>query len=271
MVKKNEAKDPFETDGEAVVSEDSEPQVEPTDIFGDVGGGSEQLYGTDQRSGRQPVERIRPGDEGHPDLLGNPLDLDVQTPPAPKVKAAVPDPVSTPNVPAEVVKSLQRSEEIEAELVRSEGRYIESIDNAKPGRTITGALNSSEEASPLTFAQQEYTFRAEGANVNPDAGNYFDTGSGAQTVEDLSEVGDDPHDPRSDAFMTCLNNNCNYRSGCLRYRMKASRTKNAAVFFPEQCRADGTYIALTDSDFTGYGSFESIDGMTAPSSLGVPE
>lgn len=71
----------------------------------------------------------------------------------------------------------------------------------------------------------------------------------------------DPNDPRDEGFMTCTNNTCPYREGCMRYLMHRKRVKNQGSFFPEECRAEGIYMSKDSSDFQGYESLERLERL----------
>lgn len=253
---------PESTQTEEVSGPSNPPSSELDDLFSEHG----QLRGTDQRTDRSgdSAQRRRGADDG---IVPVPLDLDANISLAPTQKEATPDPIATPNMPEDTVESIQRSEEIAAELVRTNGRYIENIDNAKVGKTIQGALNTDPHAvdKPLTYAYQ-----SDGVNTSQEQNNgILDTGYGAQKAD--INPSHEPNDPRSPDFMICMNTACAYRDNCLRFRMKNKRHINKGLFFPEQCRKDGTYISLDETDFTGYDNFESLDNPQTPTRLGPPE
>lgn len=149
-----------------------------------------------------------------------------------------------------------RAEEVAADMVKAKGRYIENVDNVKPGVTFRGAdadLYSPE--MPLPYSGQ-VSMRADGVtldNVGP-----IDPSEGAQDINTMPKPGD-RDDPTSVHFMVCMNSNCRYREGCLRYRMKNKREMKT-VFFPEDCRRDGIYISIDDTKFTAYDPMELIEG-----------
>jgi hypothetical protein len=166
---------------------------------------------------------------------------------------------SPANVKGKLTNELSRREEIEAAIVKERGRYIESTDNAKPGVPFSSRGGNEGASHPYEFAKPlEIAFRAEGVTLG---GDILDTGEGAQDapVEDRS----DPNNPRSPSYMTCKNGNCQYRMGCLRYRMNNQRT-NAAIRFPDECRLEGFYQSIDETNFTGYSPVESIELTRQP-------
>jgi hypothetical protein len=99
-----------------------------------------------------------------------------------------------------------------------------------------------------------YNINSDGITVK--GGDIFDTGTGAQVSDDFAtNKSANPNDPRSESFMACSNMMCQYREGCLRFRLK-NRRANSFPFFPESCRKDGIYISINESDYTGYDHFD---------------
>lgn len=162
---------------------------------------------------------------------------------------------SPTKVTDETTKIMIRQEEIAAELVRTQGRFIEGVDNAKPGTTFTGAQANSfnNGMSPVEFMAQQSQAKQQsqdttGITVRSDGitfDGYLDTGAGAQQKTEVEEIINDPNDPQSDSFITCVNKSCQYRDNCLRYRLSNKRS-NKGVFFPETCRIEGIYLPVDD-------------------------
>lgn len=178
----------------------------------------------------------------------------------------------TPEATQAYVAELSRREEIEAEIIRTKGRYIESVDNARPGVPFNGSHANDFSVSPMNFVEPtKREYRADGVDFS---GDIFDTGYGAQAAllslpsdpEDPNSKPFDINDPRSAEYVTCGNGNCNYREGCLRYRMKSIKPEaNKFVFFPDACRADGIYQSIDQfPGFTGYGTFEPTNLTSTP-------
>jgi len=175
--------------------------------------------------------------------------------------------VGSPTVTDSYVKDMARREEIEAELIRTRGRYIESVDNARAGTPYTGKASNDFSVGPQIFTEPaKHKYRAEGVDFS---GSYLDTGAGAQVARPPAVL--DASDPRSDSFITCGNGNCQYREVCLRYRMKSIKPAlNTFVFFPEECRIDGIYINIDEHpNYNAYGTFES-NYLTESPDLGSP-
>ena len=218
------------------------------------------------------------GNENHPNVLAEPIDIDTpamqQGEPAKII--ATPEPEPKREIPEDKILDLQRSEEIEAELVKTNGRYIESVDNARVGTTIYGEKvdkdpNRSVKSFVFATQQQEPAYIGNGFNTEHKGNGPLDTGEGSQKESKLTEVyAEEINDPRSENFLACVNSACQYRETCVRYRLKDKRI-NQSVFFPEQCRIDGTYISLDDTSFTGYDNMATLEDKVAPTSLGEPE
>jgi len=175
--------------------------------------------------------------------------------------------VGSSTVTDSYVKDMVRREEIEAEIIRKRGRYIESVDNARAGTPYTGKASNDFSIGPQIFTEPaKRKYRAEGVDFS---GDILDTGSGAQLPK--PPVLYDDKDPRSDSFVTCGNGNCQYREVCLRYRMlKMKPEANTFVFFPEECRIDGIYINIDEHpNYNAYGIFESTHLKETPD-LGNP-
>lgn len=174
----------------------------------------------------------------------------------------------TRNINEKTLIALERSEEIEAELVRQNGRFLEGSDNAKIGVTIDGGLATQQyENAPMMFAEPPKGYISEGVNTfDPNLPDHiFDPGADAQKQEDVKQIETyEPNDPRSPSFIACVNNTCAYRENCLRYRMK-NKVTNKFPFFPEECRIDGTFISLDDTDFTAYDSMNTLESNVTPS------
>jgi hypothetical protein len=175
----------------------------------------------------------------------------------------------TPRVSRQKAAHFGRLEEVENALVKSEGRYISHVDDAKAGvpykqtnandplQPFLEGIQGSEQVFMVPLINQ-LNIRADG--FVSEGGMVLDTGAGAQ--EAVSESAN-PHEPSSKAFMVCVNKTCNYREGCLRYRL-SNRRDNKFPFHPSECRADGIYISINDSKFTGYDPFNVIDAGGLP-------
>lgn len=167
----------------------------------------------------------------------------------------------SPKVSGSVLDAMVRAEEIAAELVRTQGRFIEGVDNAKPGVPFK-AVEADLEAPdmPLPYANQKYKVRADGITL--DIG-IFDTGDGAQVSEQVT-IASMRDDPASEHFMVCVNKTCRYRENCLRYRLHNKRDMKT-VFYPEDCRKDGIYIDIDESDFKAIEPMSTLESTSTPS------
>lgn len=180
--------------------------------------------------------------------------------------------IGSPAVQRSYVEDMVRREEIEAELIRTEGRFIEGSDDARPGTPFNSNSSNNALDAPKSFTQPlAYQYRSDGVDFT---GDILDTGEGAQqpvphTIDPETGEKYDTADPRSSEFITCGNGNCPYREHCLRYRMKDMRD-NMFVFFPEECRTDGVYVNIDDHpDYRGYGKFEAT-AISGTPNLGTP-
>lgn len=183
--------------------------------------------------------------------------------------------ITSPAMTANQALAMERIEEIEAELTRKMGRYIPAIDDVKPGVPY-----KTEVDERITMLDQQ-TFAVpliSTLNVNSDGftvrgGDIFDPGQDAQkakpVVDYKTNSSANPNDPRSESFLTCNNKSCSYREMCLRYRLR-NRRPQSFPFFPESCRADGIYININDSDYTGYDPFETLEYGSVVSKLPAP-
>lgn len=171
---------------------------------------------------------------------------------------------TSPNVSVDFALDLVRAEEIEAEIVRKGGRYIPGVDDAKAGVPYT---TKQDERVSMLDGQVFKVPLINTLNINSDGvtirgGGIFDPGEGAQpppvpASDFKTNKSSNPNDPRSENFLTCSNNQCQYREGCMRFRLK-NRRSNSFPFFPESCRKDGIYLSINDSDYTGYDSFDAL-------------
>lgn len=255
--------------------DENKPEVEVTpDIFAEV---MEESQGEIEVA---PVHDdpfdILLGNENHPNVLSEAIDTETPIMQQPKPSRTFAEPEAEPSrtVKLEVAKDLQRAEEIEAELVKTNGRYIESVDNVKVGKTIYGddvTKDPNHSVSALIFARQQHpSYIGHGFNTDTDENSPLDTGAGAHKNKIEANYDEEINDPRSKDFLVCMNSQCQYRETCVRYRLQNQRP-NKAVFFPEQCRLDGTYISIDDTSFTGYDNMSTIEDKVAPTSLGEPE
>jgi len=229
------------------------------DLFGKIEAGSDlrNVHPDKPATAEDLIDKDAMEENQHPDLLST--DHTGIVPNSGLLKEG------TKQVEPDKVADLQRSEEIEADLVREHGRFLEGSDNAKIGVTIDGRLSTDVmNESPMDFAEQPAGFISDGVNTFDDQHIIYDPGASAQKLEDVTPVNiEDRNDPRHPSFMGCVNSACQYRSTCLRYRMK-NKVQNAFPFFPEECRIDGTYISLDDTDFTAYDAIEAIESNVTP-------
>jgi hypothetical protein len=164
----------------------------------------------------------------------------------------------------------QRLEEIENELVKDVGRFIEHVDNAKAGVPYKTS-EANDPMAPFVEGMQNLTapvfvrplinelnIRADG--FVSEGGVVLDTGAAAQPPVLASS---NPHDPGSESFMVCINKQCAYREGCLRYRL-SNRRDNKFPFHPSECRKDGIYISVNETKFTGYDPFDAVEATGVP-------
>lgn len=159
------------------------------------------------------------------------------------------------------LEEMKRAEEIAAELRKSSGIFIEGVDNAKPGvpfRAVEADVHSPE--FPLPHADQRYV-RADGIVL--DGIGVFDTGDGAQSSEAMPAP-NDRDDPASPHYMVCVNKNCRYREGCMRYRMHNKRDMKT-VFFPDTCREDGIYQNIDGNTYEAYDPMHILESNATPS------
>lgn len=185
--------------------------------------------------------------------------------------------VTSPKMDEDKILDLIRAEEIEEELVRKAGRYIESVDNARPGvpfsdrkdERITN-LDHQEFAVPLI---NRLNINSDGVTIR--GGGIFDPGEGAQKPTPVPDkfgtnASSNPNDPRSENFLTCSNKMCPYRESCLRYRLK-NRRAQSFPFFPESCRKDGIFINVNETNYTGYDNFDQLErGASGVTTLPSP-
>jgi hypothetical protein len=177
----------------------------------------------------------------------------------------------TPKVSRQRAAHFQRLEEIENELIKAKGRYIEHVDDAKAGVPykqlgpngmgdpyLEGFQTASQPAFVVPLINT-LNVRADGYAAA--GGLVFDTGANAQPPLKKSA---NPHDPSSESFMVCINKLCSYREGCLRYRMN-NRRDNKFPFHPAECRKDGIYISINDTKFSGYDPFATVESGGIPS------
>ena len=175
-----------------------------------------------------------------------------------------------PEISRQRSKHFERLEEIENELVKDVGRFIEHVDNAKPGVPYKTS-NSNDPMAPFVEGMQNLTAPVfvrpliNELNIRSDGfvsegGVVLDTGAAAQPAV-LSSAS--PHDPASDSFMVCVNKQCAYREGCLRYRL-SNRRDNKFPFHPSECRKDGIYISVNETRFTAFDPFDMVEATGVP-------
>lgn len=191
--------------------------------------------------------------------------------------AAGSTPVNTTGNKPMSVDDLTRMEEISNEMVKTEGRFIDGVDNARAGTTIDGRDiakqgNTHSPNMDLYMSEEEMhglgKMRADGVIL--DDNGVLDTGLGAQAPvpEDQLETElEAQHDPTSSLFLTCVNKSCAYRAGCMRYRKSADKTLPQFVFFPDSCRTEGIYIDIQDHPNIGLAPMEVVEPAAAPGSL----
>jgi hypothetical protein len=197
------------------------------------------------------------------------IDLDIDKP-APVLSSG-----SSPRVTKKQAVEIARVEEIEAQLAKETGRFIEHVDNAKVGVPFR-QNDSNNPNSPMLdgveipFAQtfvrpmiNDYAIRSDG--FSSEGGKIFDPGEGAAAPQPVIDSAN-PHDPSSKEFIVCANKMCQYREGCLRYRMSNKRT-NKFPFHPSECRKDGIYISINDTKFTGFDPFSVVEPSSNVMSL----
>lgn len=233
------------------------------DIFG-------ELEGEDLRS-KEPKEHT-PSES----YYAKRQDRDLNQPTVDDINAEPHKTITSPALTDENLGEMIRAEELAADLVRAKGRFIEGVDNAKPGVTFRGpdpsinpehldSLEGIEYNSPLPVHQEQYiqkpkrSMRADGITLK----GVLDTGIGAQVSEKELQVSDRDN-PESPNFMVCVNKECRYREHCLRYRMSNQRSMKS-VFYPEDCRRDGIYMNTEESDFTAYDPMQILESTSTPS------
>lgn len=186
----------------------------------------------------------------------------------------------------DVQKDMQRVEEIQAELVRKKGRYIQGSDDIPKAKTLWNPNDpKTNPANPYIASQSRMVtsiardvsktdgslkgdlfaivdggkaIRSEGGTLKH---GILDTNAGAPEAPVVSAS--DNNDPRSENFMVCVNHTCRYRETCMRYRLKDKRS-NKAVFFPEDCRADGIYMNVDDVDMKAITPMRVLEPKSAP-------
>lgn len=149
-------------------------------------------------------------------------------------------------VTKEYAETLQRREEIEAQMIREHGRPNPNVENVQAGKTFNGmqANTLTSGINPNHFINDEGSTRSEGVEFD----GILDTGAGAQKgkpVEELKDAISNSNNPAHDDFLVCINKTCAYREGCMRYRLSNKRVTKA-VFFPDSCRLDGVYLSVDD-------------------------
>lgn len=200
-------------------------------------------------------------------------DVHLNKPVTDEINAVPHKTITSPNLKDnESLNDLIRAEEIAADIVKTKGRFIEGVDNAKPGVTFRGPdasinpvlLNELEgieyntPVNPNQFIEKpKRDMRADGITLK----GVLDTGIGAQEASPTVNERDDPASPN---FMVCVNQECRYREHCLRYRLKSERSMKAS-FYPEDCRRDGIYMNVEESDFTAYPPFNVLESKSTPS------
>lgn len=250
---------------------ENEVDVTP-DIFAEVMNSKDEPTVPDEKD---DAFDILLNNENHPNVLNTEIDTSTPVMQRPTATRTFAEPEAEPTrtIDTKTILDLQRAEEIENELVKTKGRYIESIDNARIGVTIYGEDNTApnQTVKSVIFAkQQEPHYIGNGFNTGDGKNSPLDTGEGAQKIEENTSYEDEINDPRSDNFLTCMNSACKYRETCVRYRLQNKRA-NKGLFFPEQCRLEGTYISTEDTSFTGYDNMSTIEDKVAPTNLGEPE
>lgn len=175
----------------------------------------------------------------------------------------------TPKVSRQRAAHFQRLEEIENDMIKAKGRFIEHVDDAKAGvpfkqagPNMTPYLEGMQKLTEPVFVVpliNTLNVRADGFAAA--GGVIFDPGANAQPPVNKSA---NPHDPNSESFMACINKVCSYREGCLRYRM-SNRRDNKFPFHPSECRKDGIYISINETKFTGYDPFSVVESGGIPS------
>lgn len=150
--------------------------------------------------------------------------------------------------------TVEQAEIMAKKETNSTGRYIPNIDDAKPGVTFWQPKAQQPDALPFQVMN--------GTPALPEDGAILDTGLGAQVKEDIPIPELD--DPRSDRYMSCMNKSCQYREGCLRYRLHNKKVFKA-IFYPEECKATGIYQSINDTDFTAYDPYSNLESKNMPS------
>lgn len=180
--------------------------------------------------------------------------------------------ITSPKVEKEALNEFIRAEEIAADLVKAKGRFIEGVDNAKAGVTFRGpdasinpalleGIEYNESSNPKQFIQKpKFPMRADGISFEK---GVLDTGKGAQGEDSMPKVSDRDN-PESESFMVCVNRECRYREHCMRYRLSNQRNMKT-VFYPEDCRRDGIYMNIEETDFTAYDPMSVIESKSTPS------
>lgn len=163
---------------------------------------------------------------------------------------------------AEHITQILRAEEEAAKLVAQHGRYIPSVDDVSPGKVFQSNNHVySNNENAVTSPE-----KIEGAVKVRSNGSVFYAKmpdiEGQKPPEAVSK--EELSDPRSEHFITCRNKLCPYRDGCLRYRMVSQRTENQNVFYPSECREDGIYISIDDSDYKAYPPMKVLESSSTP-------
>ena len=184
--------------------------------------------------------------------------------------------ITSPKLTKENLNDMIRAEELAADIVKEKGRFIDGVDNAKAGVTFRGpdpsinpahlsSLEGMDYNSPLPVHQQQYIqnpkhdMKSDGITLK----GILDTGAGAQRPEKKVEVSDRDN-PESPSFMVCVNKECRYRENCMRYRLNNQRSMKS-VFYPEDCRRDGIFMSVDESDFTAYDPLNILESTATPS------
>lgn len=167
----------------------------------------------------------------------------------------------SPKVTKDTLENMVRAEEVAADLARTKGVFIDGVDNAKigvPFKAVESDIPIHE--MPLRYGDQ-MNIRADGVEFNHMG--VLDTGHGAQG-EDTMPTPADRDNPASPHYMVCVNKNCRYREHCMRYRMNNKRNMKT-VFFPEDCRRDGIFQSVDNSDYEAYDPMNILESTSTPS------
>ena len=217
------------------------PQIDFKALMGEV---DKSMDNQNPVTGKVYTSRMEALENTHTTTVANPsTSEDIAT----TVLAMKPKEKPISSLTEEQVRAIAKKEN------RTKGRYIPNIDDAKPGVTF---WQPTIDNGDLPYKVMNST-----PAIDTSTG-ILDTGADAQTKEDIAIPEMD--DPRHVNYMSCMNKSCQFREGCLRYRLHNKKSFKA-IFYPEECKETGIYQSINDTDFTAYDPFNNLESKNTPS------